>query len=46
MFLKREAYLIRGCGADDRIVYRTGWIVAPALLPETAQNIFPDQHVS
>ena len=32
MFLEREAYLIRGYGADDRIVYGTGRIVAPAVM--------------
>ena len=34
MFLEREAYLIRGYGADDRIVYGTGKIVAPAVMAE------------
>jgi Protein of unknown function (DUF1203) len=45
-FLKREAYLIRGYSAQDRIVYGTGRIVAPTLLPETAHHTFRDPRVS
>jgi hypothetical protein len=46
MFLQREAYLMRGYGADDRIVYGTGRIVAPADLAEAAQEAFGDPRVS
>jgi hypothetical protein len=45
LFLTREAYLIRGYGADDRIVYGTGRIVAPAVLAETARAAFRDPRV-
>jgi hypothetical protein len=45
MFLEREAYLIRGYGADDRIVYGTGRIVAPAAMVEAARNAFGDPRV-
>jgi len=45
MFLEREAYLIRGYGADDRIVYGTGKIVAPAVMAEAAQEAFGDPRV-
>ena len=45
MFLEREAYLIRGYGADDRIVYGTGKIVAPAVMAEAARRAFGDPRV-
>jgi hypothetical protein len=46
MFLKRESYLMRGYGADDRIVYGTGRIVAPAAMAEAAAAAFADDRVS
>jgi hypothetical protein len=46
MFLKRESYLIRGYGADDRIVYGTGKIVASTKMGEAAQAAFADARVS
>ena len=45
-FLTRQAYLIRGYSAHDRIVYGTGRIVAPTLLAETAHDTFRDPRVS
>jgi hypothetical protein len=36
MFLARETMLIRGYGADDRIVYGTGQIVPTAQLAPAA----------
>jgi hypothetical protein len=45
MFLEREAYLIRGYGADDRIVYGSGRIVAPAVMAEAAHETFGDPRV-
>lgn len=45
MFLGRPGYLIRGYGADDRIVYGTGQIVAPAAMPQAAQTMFADPRV-
>ena len=45
MFLEREAYLIRGYGADDRIVYGSGKIVAPAVMAEAAREAFGDPRV-
>ena len=35
-FLKRERFLLRGYGRDDRIVYGTGQMVASADLVQTA----------
>jgi Protein of unknown function (DUF1203) len=46
MFLEREGYLIRGYGADDRIVYGTGKIVAPAVMVEAAQDMFANSRVT
>jgi hypothetical protein len=46
MFLERKGYLIRGYGADDRIVYGTGNIVAPAAMAGAADAMFRDQRVS
>ena len=46
VFLRREAYLIRGYSVNDRIVYGTGRIVAPTLLAETAHRTFRDPRVS
>jgi Protein of unknown function (DUF1203) len=46
MFLERKAYLIRGYGADNRIVYGTGRIVAPTLMGETARQTFRNPNVS
>jgi len=45
MFLEREAYMIRGYGADDRIVYGSGKIVAPAVMAEAARAAFGDPRV-
>ena len=45
MFLGREAYLIRGYGADDRIVYGSGKIVAPAVMAKVAHETFGDPRV-
>src|SRR5439155_18673917 len=45
MFLERDAYLIRGYGADDRIVYGTGKIVAPAVMAQAAREAFGDPRV-
>jgi len=45
MFLEREAYLIRGYGADDRIVYGTGRIVPPTVMVEAAREAFGDPRV-
>lgn len=39
MFLKRESYLLKGYGANDRIVYGTGKIVPPAEMAEAAADI-------
>lgn len=40
MLAKRKAHLVKGYGADDRIVYGTGQIVPPDALPEAAEAIF------
>jgi hypothetical protein len=46
MFLERKDYLIRGYGMDDRIVYGTGRIVAPADMTEAAEAMLADRHVA
>ena len=46
MFLGRAGYLIRGYGADDRIVYGTGQIVAPAAIAEAAGEMFGNARVA
>jgi len=40
MFLAREKLLIRGYGADNRIVYGTGWVIPTADLAEAAASLF------
>ncbi len=39
MFLERESYLLKGYGADDRIVYGTGRIVRSAEIATAASGI-------
>jgi Protein of unknown function (DUF1203) len=39
-FLDSPRYIVRGYGADDRIVYGTGTIAATPEIPATAQNVF------
>ena len=46
MFLKRERYLLKGYGADDRIVYGTGQIVRPADIVEAASRILARNDVN
>jgi hypothetical protein len=46
MFLERESYLLKGYGTDDRIVYGTGQIVAPARIAEAASRILESDTVS
>jgi Protein of unknown function (DUF1203) len=46
LFLMRAGYLIRGYGADDRIVYGTGKIVAPTAMAEAAEDMFADARVA
>jgi hypothetical protein len=46
MFVGRPALLIRGYGADDRIVYGTGRIVAPGAMPEAAEEMFDNGRVA
>ena len=46
MFLERPGFLIRGYGPDDRIVYGTGRIVAPAAMTEAAQDMLEDPRVA
>ena len=46
MFLERPGFLVRGYGADDRIVYGTGRIVAPAAMTEAAEDMFADPRVA
>ena len=46
MFLERKDYLLRGYGADDRIVYGTGKIVAPTAMVEAAHEMFDEARVA
>ncbi|MGO1119883.1 DUF1203 domain-containing protein [Rhodovibrionaceae bacterium A322] len=46
MFLRRESYLIKGYGADDRIVYGTGQIVPSERLDQAAAEIFSAEKVA
>jgi hypothetical protein len=39
-------YIVRGYGADDRIVYGTGGVVLTAAIPARAGELFTDPHVS
>ena len=41
----RDAYLIKGYGADDRIAYGTGRIVPTATLAQSAAALFGDPRV-
>jgi hypothetical protein len=45
MFLSRQAYLIRGYGIDDRIVYGSGRMVAPAAMAAAARDAFTDPRI-
>lgn len=40
MFLKREAILLRGYGADDRIVYGTGKFIPTEEIASMARHLF------
>jgi len=46
MLLKRESYLLKGYGRDDRIVYGTGRIVRSADLATAAGRILEREDVS
>jgi len=39
-FLQSPQYIVRGYGADDRIVYGTGAVVETAKIPERAAELF------
>jgi hypothetical protein len=39
-------YILRGYGADDRIVYGTGGVVATAMIPERARELLTDARVA
>jgi hypothetical protein len=45
MFLKRESYLLKGYGRDDRIVYGTGQIVGSGDVGEAASRILDRDEV-
>ena len=46
MFLERESYLLKGYGADDRIVYHTGRIVGSAEIATAASAILDRDEVT
>ena len=39
-------YILRGYGADDRIVYGTGGVVATGAIPARAEELFADARVA
>ena len=43
--LQSDRYLIRGYGADDRIVYGSGQIVAAVDIPSAAERLFEDSSI-
>jgi len=45
-FLDSPAYIVRGYGADHRIVYGTGQVVATALIPGVARELVADPRVA
>jgi hypothetical protein len=44
--LASERYLVRGYGADDRIVYGSGQIVPTLQIVETAEAMFADPRLA
>src|SRR3546814_4967245 len=46
MFLRREAILLRGYGADDRIVYGTGKVIATAEIESVARHLLERDDVA
>ena len=44
--LASPEYIVRGYGADDRIVYGTGGVVATAVIPARAAALFGDARVA
>ena len=44
--LASSDYIVRGYGADDRIVYGTGGVVATGAIPARAEVLFADPRVS
>jgi hypothetical protein len=46
MFRRREAILLRGYGADDRIVYGTGKVIATAEIESAARRLFERPEVA
>ena len=44
--LTSAAYILRGYGADDRIVYGSGRVVAPDALAGEAEKLFADQRIA
>jgi len=46
MFTRREAIMIRGYGADDRIVYGSGKVIPTAEIESAAKEIFEDPKIA
>lgn len=44
--LASPEYIVRGYGADDRIVYGTGGVVATGAIPARAAEVFADPRVA
>jgi len=46
MFRRRDSILLRGYGADDRIVYGTGRVIATAEIESAARRLFEREEVA
>lgn len=44
--LASSDYIVRGYGADNRIVYGTGGVIATEVIPERAEALFGDPRVA
>ena len=44
-FLDSPRYIVRGYGADDRIVYGSGDVVATGTIPDVARRLFADERI-
>jgi len=44
--LESPAYIVRGYGSDDRIVYGTGSVVATDKIPERAEDLLADPDIA
>lgn len=45
-FLRSPQYIVRGYGADDRIVYGTGAVVPTSAVPDHAETLLADPRIA